>query len=61
MTRTTEKIIALRYIKDSIQALAEELEKLKDDVPMVRSRIEQILKASGLTEGSEISSLPPAG
>jgi hypothetical protein len=61
MTRAAEKMVALRYIKDSIQALAEELEKLKDDVRMDRSRIEQILKASGLTEGSEIGSLPPAG
>jgi hypothetical protein len=60
-TQAVNEIVAKQYIKDSIQAFAEELEELEDHVRMNRSRIEEILKASGLSEGSEISSLPPAG
>ena len=61
MTKAVEKMVELQDIKDSIQAFADELEKLEDNVRMNRPKIEQILKASGLIEGSEIGSLPPTG
>jgi hypothetical protein len=61
ITQAVSEIVAKQHIKDSIQAIAEELEKLNDNVRMNRSGIEEILKASGLMEGSEIGSLPSVG